>query len=60
VGGGAPHRSRARGWNRGFVEGKLGKEIIYEIYINKISSKRKGKKYLCCFEEVSKMLIKVF
>jgi hypothetical protein len=32
VSGGAP--------NRGFVEGKLGREITFEMQINKITSKK--------------------
>jgi hypothetical protein len=26
-----PQRSRGRGWNRGFLEGKLGNGITFEI-----------------------------
>jgi hypothetical protein len=32
-----PHRSRGRKGGMGFLEGKLGKEITFEMKINKIS-----------------------
>jgi hypothetical protein len=35
-----PHRSRGRGMDRGFAEGKLKKGITFEIQINKIFKKR--------------------
>jgi hypothetical protein len=28
------------GWDRGFVEGKLGKRITFEMQINKISNRK--------------------
>lgn len=41
-----PHRSwvgvGGGGWDRGFWEGKLGKGIMFEMYINKISNKKES------------------
>ena len=41
-----PQRNRGKGdgWDRGVVEGKLGRGITFEMYINKITNKNWGKK----------------
>ena len=31
-----PHKNRGKGWDRGFEEGKAGKEITFRISIKKI------------------------
>jgi hypothetical protein len=34
-----PHRSRGGGWESGFLEGKPGKGITFEMQMKKISNK---------------------
>jgi hypothetical protein len=38
-----PHRGREGGGSRGFVAGKLGSKITFEMSINKISNKNEEK-----------------
>jgi hypothetical protein len=35
-----PHRGRGGGKRKGFVEGKLGRGITFEMPINKITNKK--------------------
>jgi hypothetical protein len=40
-----PHRERGRGMDRGFVEGKLGTGIKFEMSVYKITKKKKPLRY---------------
>jgi hypothetical protein len=43
--GESPSARRGQGrWDRGFLEGKPGSRITFEMYTQKISNKRKKKK----------------
>jgi hypothetical protein len=48
------------GWDRGFVEGKLGRERAFEMEINKITNKNEKKKIHTHISWYRKMLLSLF